>query len=160
MHITLYACSVIAVRHLVQHDICYAHNVIVFRCLIQHKVVATELLTTYLSTIATSKRICNYGLIMPHLAYFFVIETYARRGVLAVHFLLQWQLSGKYRWIYLRSFNIRQLTALLKHDRSWNHTSAIHHQNCLPSSQIATYIFCSNYWAFLCIIAIASYIAI
>ena len=40
-----YARSVIAVRRLVQHDICYALNVIVIRRLIQHKVVATELYT-------------------------------------------------------------------------------------------------------------------
>ena len=38
-----YACSVIAVRHVVQHNICYALNIIVIRRLVQHEVVATEL---------------------------------------------------------------------------------------------------------------------
>ena len=38
-----YARSVIAVRCLVQHDLCYALKVIVIRLLVQHKVVATEL---------------------------------------------------------------------------------------------------------------------
>ena len=44
-HIIHYAHSVIAFKHLVQHDICNTHNVIVIRHLIQHKVVATELYT-------------------------------------------------------------------------------------------------------------------
>ena len=41
----MHARSIIAVIHLVQHDICYVHNIIVIRCLVQHKVVrvATEL---------------------------------------------------------------------------------------------------------------------
>ena len=37
--------SVIAVRHVVQHDICYVRNVIVIRHLFQHEVIATELYT-------------------------------------------------------------------------------------------------------------------
>ena len=40
-----YACSIIAVRHLAQHDIYYSRNVIVIRHLGQHEVVATELYT-------------------------------------------------------------------------------------------------------------------
>ena len=44
-HIIPYACSIIAVRHLVQHDICYTRNVIVIKHLVQHEVVATEIYT-------------------------------------------------------------------------------------------------------------------
>ena len=40
-----YMRSVIAVRRLIQHNNCYACNVIVIRLLVQHEVVATELYT-------------------------------------------------------------------------------------------------------------------
>ena len=74
---------------------------------------------------------------MPLLAYIYVKEMYIRRGVVAVQFLLQSQLSGRYKWIYLKGFDIREQTAPLKHDSSWSHISVVHHR--FASSQIAIY---------------------
>ena len=64
-------------------------------------------------------------------------EMYARRGVVAVHFLLQSQLSGRYRQTNLQGFDIRQQTAPLKHDRSQSHVC--HTPPELPFLQIAIY---------------------
>ena len=77
--------------------------------------------------------------------------------MVAVDFLLQSQVSERYRWIYLQGFDIRQHTAPLKHDWSRSHISAIHHHNCLPHRY---YIFCLNYPAILYSIAIASYMVV
>ena len=89
--------------------------------------------------IESSKRICKYALTTPLLAQVFVKRNVHKKGVVAVHFLLQSQLSGRYRRIYLQDFDIRQKTTPLKHDRSRSNISAGHHQSCLPCRYVAIY---------------------
>ena len=113
---TLFAmqCSIIALRHLVRHEICYAHNTIVTMCLIQHEVVTTYI-TLQLSTIANirhcilqmskacywglklSIRKCKQVLIKFLPVNIFVKSKICKRGMVTIYFLPQSQLSGGYR---------------------------------------------------------------
>ena len=173
---TLFAmqCSIIALRHLVRHEICYAHNTIVTMCLIQHEVVTTYI-TLQLSTIANirhcilqmskacywglklSIRKCKQVLIKFLPVNIFVKAKYARGAwSLYIFFHNHNYLGGTGKFIYKASIlDNKQLLSNI--DRSQSYTSTIHHQNCLPCRQL--YI-CSNYPVILCITTIASYIGI
>ena len=78
----------------------------------------------------SSNRIYKYALIMPFLAYIFVKTNISKKGRGCCAFCSE--IRGKYRWIYVQGCDIRQQTAVLKHDRSWSHISVAHHQICLP----------------------------
>ena len=79
------------------------------------------------------KSICKYALIMPLLAYTFVKETFTRRGMVAVHFLLQSQ--GGTSELMNKSL-ILSNKQLLSNMIDCEATQVPHHQNCLPHRQI------------------------
>ena len=92
----------------------------------------------------SSRRICNIAL----------IRNVHRKDVVIVHFLSRSQLSGKF--IYKASILVNK--QLLSNMMDCETMQA--HYTTRISLLTDSYIFCSNYPAILCIIAIASYIAI
>ena len=149
---------------------CYMRNVIVIRCLVQHQVnYGTLQLLEYCSYNTRdctsqmpkmcycgpklSRIICKYVLITPLLAYIFVKRNIWKRGVVIAHFHPQ---GGTGKFIYKASIlNNKQLLSNMIDCKVTQvpYTTRI----VFPAD---SYIFCSNFPVILCIIAIASYIAI
>ena len=61
-------------------------------------------------------------------------------------------ITGRYRWIYVQGFDIRQRTAPLNHVRSPSHVSAIDFYTNWIAFLTDSHRFCLNYPDILCII--------
>ena len=79
----------------------------------------------------SSRRTCKQALFVPLLVYIFVKRNINKKGHDRCTFSSIITLIRE-----TQGFDIGQQTAPLKHGRSQGHTSAIHHQNCLPQRQL------------------------